>query len=229
MEKFYDRFNSLIAITEEVADSYIRRYHIKRPQVLPNFLNVADILSKSNVPLRKPLLGDKKLLYCGRMSHDKGLDRLITALGRIKKEGVVGWHLTVVGDGQERAQNEELAARFDLAEDTTFIGMVDNPYPYMCASDLLICPSRAEGLGLILWEALICKTAVLATDSGGTRTALRGGEWGRLIANDDESLYQGIVDWLKGNNYEPKCGFDAAIKALVEMNAFTQRSLLKLL
>ena len=230
MERFYGRFKSLIAITDEVADSYVCRYHIKRPQVVHNLLNVDEILTRSKELLKTPLLGGKKLLYCGRMSHDKGLDRLIMALGRIKKDcGIVGWHLTIVGDGQECTQNENLVAKLGLVTDITFIGMVENPYPYMRAADLLVCPSRAEGLGLVLWEALICNTQVLATDSGGTRTALRDGEWGRLVANNEDALYSGLIDWMNGVNYEPRCGFASVNQAISSMNIETSKEMLSLL
>lgn len=229
MEAFYKKFKSLVAITNEVAESYMQRYRIDKPKVVQNLLDVDGIVEKSYAPLEKPLLGDKKLLYCGRMSHDKGLDRLITALGRIKKNGLGRWHLTILGDGPERVFNERLVEELGLNSDITFVGMVKNPYPYMRHSSLLICPSRSEGLGLVLWESLICQTAVLATDSGGTRSALRNGAWGHLVANNDESLYQGVVDWLSGNNYGPDCGFKAVNNLLREMNDYTKRQILELL
>lgn len=229
MEAFYRQFKALVAITNEVAESYIQRYRIDKPKVVQNLLDIDGIIEKSDVPMDKTLLGDKKLLYCGRMSHDKGLDRLIAALGRIKKNDISGWHLTILGDGPERVINERLVKDLGLNENVTFVGMVENPYPFMRKSDLLICPSRSEGLGLVLWESLVCQTPVLATDSGGTRSALRNGAWGRLVANDDESLYQGIVAWLDGNNYEPDCGFEAVNKSLRQMNEQIKRDILELL
>lgn len=229
MEVFYRKFKSLVAVTNEVAESYMQRYRIDKPNVVQNLLDIDGIVEKSVAPLEKPLLGDKKLLYCGRMSHDKGLDRLITALWRIKKIGLGGWHLTILGDGPERVFNERLVEELGLNRDITFIGMVDNPYPYMRAADLLVCPSRAEGLGLVLWEALICNTQVLATDSGGTRTALRDGEWGRLVANNEDALYSGLIDWMNGVNYEPRCGFASVKQAICSMNIETSKEMLSLL
>lgn len=229
MESFYGKFKALVAITNEVADSYVQRYRIDKPKVIQNLLDIDGILEKGNVSLGGALLGGKKMLFCGRMSHDKGLDRLIAALGRIKSVGIDGWHLTIVGDGEEREFNECLGKRLGLGKNLTFVGMVDNPYPYMKHSHLLVCPSRFEGLGLVLWESLICQTAVLATDSGGTRSALRGGDWGRLVDNNDEALYQGLIDWLNGSNYDPKCGFEVINKALREMNELAKRHILALL
>jgi glycosyltransferase involved in cell wall biosynthesis len=229
MERFCKKFQSLIAITEEVAESYMRRYRIKRPDVIQNLINIDDILFKSNAILPMTMRGEKKLLYCGRMSHDKGLDRLIAVLGRIKKLGVKGWHLTIVGDGDERSENDELVKSNDLSSDVTFVGMVENPYPYMRAADLLICPSRSEGLGLVLWESLICGTSVLATDCGGTRSALRNGEWGRLVNNDEDSLFEGLMEWYGGADFAPNVDFNLVVQDLRNMNEDSEKRLLKVL
>lgn len=229
MERFYKKFHSLIAITEEVAASYMRRYRIKQPDVIQNLINIDDILFKSNAILPMTMRGEKKLLYCGRMSHDKGLDRLIVVLGRIKKKGIKGWHLTIVGDGDERSENDELVKSNDLSSDVTFVGMVENPYPYMRAADLLICPSRSEGLGLVLWESLICGTSVLATDCGGTRSALRNGEWGRLVNNDEDSLFEGLMEWYGGADFAPNVDFNLVVQDLRNMNEDSEKRLLKVL
>ena len=224
MEKFYGRFYRLVAITDEVADSYLKRYKIARPEVIANQLNIDEIVAQSNA-----LEGVKHLLFVGRVSHEKGLDRLIRALGKLKRGGTIGWHLTVVGDGPERSLNEVLVDKLGLKAEVSFVGMVRTPYLFMRYADLLICPSRLEGLGLVIWEALICSTPVLATDSGGPRTALRAGEWGCLVANTDEALLSGLRDYLDGKvDCLPSCGFDTVVRELRTMNGEMCKKVYKL-
>lgn len=229
METFYARFAHLIAISDEVADSYTRWYNILRPDVIPNLLNIDCVLAQSYKIVTCALPSAKNILYVGRISHEKGLDRLISALGRLKVDGIDGWHLIVLGDGPERGINEKLVQKLNLDDRVTFLGMKENPYKYMRAADLMACPSRSEGFGLVIWEALLCDLPVLSVDSGGTRSALRNGEWGCLVDNNDNALLDGLKAWLKGKDCSPNCGFDAVRQEIKNANDYTAKKLLEVL
>ena len=71
-------------------------------------------------------------------------------------------------------------------------GMQKNPYPYIKDADLLVCSSYYEGYNLTVAEALIIGTPVLSTDCTGPREILDGGEYGMIVENSDEGLYNGL-------------------------------------
>ena len=229
MEAFYAGFTRLIAISDEVADSYTKWYHIARPDVISNLIDIDGIIAKSGAPLDVPLPKTRNILYVGRISREKGLDRLINTLGRLKAEGIEGWHLTVLGDGPEREINEKLVKILNLDEHVTFSGMRENPYQFMHAADLLVCPSRSEGFGLVIWEALLCDLSVLSVDSGGTKSALRNGEWGRLVGNNVNSLLEGLKEWLNGKDFSPQGGFGAVKQEIARVNERAAKRTLEVL
>jgi glycosyltransferase involved in cell wall biosynthesis len=66
------------------------------------------------------------------------------------------------------------------------------------SSDLFILPSRQEGLGLVVLEAMACGLAVVSTRCGGPEKHVRDGETGYLVAqNDHKAIAAGIIQALQ--------------------------------
>lgn len=203
---FYNRFTKLIAITNQVADSWQRRYAIeKRPKVIPNLMDIEAIIAKSQMEQNEIRSdGNRNLVFVGRLAPEKGVLRLVRIAILLHGEGK-RFVLWLVGEGELR---EKLSNEISAAHAEKYIRMIgkrDNPYPYMRACDLLVLPSYEEGLGLVLWEALLCGTNVLATECGGPTDALERGRLGQLVDNSDEGIYDGLKGWLDGKTHLP-CG-----------------------
>jgi len=212
--KFYNRFSKLVAITNQVANDWQKRYAIqRRPTVIPNLVDAEAILEKSRMG-QSEILSDgevKNLVFVGRLAPEKGVARLIKIAIRLHNEGhkFVLW---IVGDGisMEEMRRDVIAAKAE--EYIKMIGRRDNPYPYIRACDLLVLPSYGEGLGLVLWEALLCGTEVLATDCGGTADALEGGKLGLLVENSEKGIYEGLNQWFDNGGGIPSDLGDEAVR-----------------
>jgi glycosyltransferase involved in cell wall biosynthesis len=72
-----------------------------------------------------------------------------------------------------------------LADHVRFVGRRADPYAFIRAADLLIHPSRTEGQGLVLLEATLLRTPVLASDVGGIPSVITHGDTGWLVPPDD--------------------------------------------
>lgn len=127
------------------------------------------------------------LLFVGRIAPEKGLDRLIGALGRLKRQPRL--QVIIVGGEGRRdpglRQMEALARNFGVAEHIRFVGRVEQPeLPFFySAADLLVLPSSYESFGMVALEALACGTPVVATPVGAMEELLRGGESGGISAD----------------------------------------------
>lgn len=194
---FYNRFSELVAITNQVADSWLSRYSLKkRPTVLPNLVDVGTIIRKSGERQNEIMRGlTPNLIYVGRLAPDKGVSRLVDVAIRLWGEGYK-FRLWIVGDGTQRREIEDKVLSANVGSCIKLLGARSNPYPYMRACDMLVLPSFNEGLGLVLWEALLCGAQVMATKCGGTVDALAQGKLGLLVDNSIEGLYVGIKNWL---------------------------------
>ena len=184
------RFKELVAITKEVQVSWCSfggrsiSLEVVGNQFDCNYVNA---LSNHALP---PIKKSSKptYIYVGRLSKEKGVDRLISATRQCHFEGF-NFRLLIVGDGPEMQMCKQLAGD-DM--EIVFLGMKTNPYPYIRSSDLLLLPSRKEALGLVLWEALAIGVPVMATKSGGTVSALCNGKFGLLVDNSEQALMMGI-------------------------------------
>jgi glycosyltransferase involved in cell wall biosynthesis len=102
------------------------------------------------------------IVFVGRLVREKGLFDLLEAMQDSKD------YLLIVGDGPARDQLEQLS--YELKVKTRFMGAQDakGVHSALCAADVFVNPSWAEGLPTSVLEALAAKVPVLATDVGGT-------------------------------------------------------------
>ncbi len=138
-----------------------------RAVVVPNGVDVQRFVPGDRHEARRQLgLGDGPLAVCvGRLSRQKGQDVLLEAWRRVV-EAVPGARLALVGDGPDQ---ESLAAAAHPS--VSFVGLAD-PVPWYVASDVVVLPSRWEGMALVPLEASACGRSVVVTDVAGAREAV---------------------------------------------------------
>ena len=145
------------------------------------------------------LAGQPSLVSVGRLMPQKGYDILLRALALVLTAHPRA-HLTLIGEGPDRAALEALAGELGLSGAVTFAGFRTNPYPYLRAGDLFVSSSRYEGLPNVILEALACGTPVVATDCpGATRELIEDGRTGWLVPSESPvALATGIQRGLSG-------------------------------
>lgn len=142
-----------------------------------------------------------KIVCVGRLyTPHKGQDVLVQALRKLKGQGVVNYHLDIIGDGESRAQLEAMIAELGLQEHIKLLGQRDRTYIYdhLCNYDLFVLPSRSEGFGLSVAEAMCAKVPVVVCDMDGAMDVIDGGRLGMSFKTEDTiSLANQIADFLK--------------------------------
>ena len=116
----------------------------------------------------------------GRLDRQKGFDVLLRALADVPRA-----RLVLVGDGDERAPLERLAAELGLSERVRFEGWREDPRRYLTTFDVFALPSRFEGFPLAIIEAMLARLPVVATRVGSVPEAVADGETGLLVPSDD--------------------------------------------
>lgn len=204
-EKAMRGFDEYVSVSQQAAETQREAKRLKNtPKVIYNLIDIPDIDEKAKMPQADIMGGDfVNIIYLGRLSPEKGVDRLIKAVSEIR-DCVQQFKIWIVGEndpnarGDVHAELNDLAKRCGLSSVVTFLGEKANPYPYLKACDLMVLPSRMEGMGIVIWEALVCGTPVIATDSGGPREALKDGKWGTIVENSTEGIKNGILKFLNG-------------------------------
>jgi len=112
--------------------------------------------------------GSLLLIFVGRLVAEKGLGELLAAFEILHSEDA-NLSLLVLGDGQDRDIFERASEKRGIAESVHFLGWVapEAVSDYLAAADIFILPSKFEGQGLSIVEALLSETPVIATGTGG--------------------------------------------------------------
>lgn len=109
--------------------------------------------------------GTIRFIAAGRLHPEKGFDRLIKAL---KDYRGPAWHLTLLGEGEQREQLEHMIKALKFEDKISLPGFRREPWQEFSAADCFLLPSRWEGLPNAALEALACGTKVIAMrDAGG--------------------------------------------------------------
>ncbi len=132
------------------------------------------------------------LVFVGHDLYRKGLDILLHALHGI---GETDWRLHVVDDQDRRKRFADLSARLDLSASIHFYGSLPNPQviDLVSRSDLLVLPSRWDGWGAVVNEALMCGVPVVCSDRCGAADLLNGGERGEVFPCGDVAALRSIL------------------------------------
>ena len=142
---------------------------------------------------------EKSIISVGRLSREKGHDSLIHAFSMIAALHR-DWNLLIVGDGPLRDHYANLVSDLGLTHRVFFTGTVANPQEYMIHSDIFVLPSRYEGYGMVLSEALACGLPCIAFDCpSGPRQILVNKFNGILVKKEQpyalaHSIHQLITD-----------------------------------
>ena len=169
-----------------------RIWHIHNPVV-----RESDVVKSNDIP--PSAISALKFVAIGRLSREKGLDVLIRALCRVKGD----WRLDIFGGGPEY---DTLAALIDacgLEGHVSLRGHIDNSYAAIDAADWLILPSRVEGFGVVLVEALARGVPAIASDCPhGPREILKDGRFGLLVQPDDVNALGEILCQVVDGRHE---------------------------
>lgn len=192
---WYPKYDKVVLVSENAKDSFVRMYGEGFDAlVLHNVNDEDEILTKANAfqPARD---GRKILTAVGRLTPQKGFDRLLQAAAMLKQAGAA-FLLRIVGEGPQRPELEAMIKDLGLSKDVVLLGYQENPYPYIQASDIIVCSSRYEGLSTVVTEALILGKAVVTTPCTGMDELLGDSEFGLITQDSVQGLCSGIQKLL---------------------------------
>ncbi|KRQ94750.1 glycoside hydrolase [Bradyrhizobium jicamae] len=144
--------------------------------------------------------GDKRRLVCvGRLCEQKGQLLLIEAARLLTERGVT-FELVLAGDGEMRGDVEALVAKYKLTGTVRITGWISSEEvrAEILAARALVLPSFAEGLPVVIMEAMALQRPVISTFVAGIPELIHHGEHGWLVpAGDLESLAAAMEECLR--------------------------------
>jgi len=175
----------------------MRQFGLRQPQtVIPLWIDLPFI---QNTPLNPPKTNAPRpwLLFVGQLTPRKGYDLAVEALATLSKTFPTASLLIVSGiNHAQKAELLSLANLAGVAQQIHFLGHLSdqeliNLYRF---SDVFLFPTRYEGFGLPLLEAMAAECALVTTDLPVVREIVHDGKNGLLVPyNDSVSLAQAAI------------------------------------
>jgi len=167
-KKIYDKKN-IITVSKGIEKNFLKfNFDINSITTIYNPFDEEKIIILSNEFNVKE---KNYILHVASLRDVKRQDVLLKAykLANLKED------LLIIGDGAKKEDLIKLAKDLGIQNRVKFLGLKQNPYPYIKNAKLLVLSSEAEGFGNVLIESLILKTPVVSTDcNSGPREILTG-------------------------------------------------------
>ena len=145
------------------------------------------------------------VLFLSRLTTDKGVYTLLEASKEVHKK--TGAAFIMAGTGPELENLKKKAKEENAEEHFKVIGYVseEEKKALYHAADVFVLPSKAETFGMVLLEAMACKTPVIGAESGGITEVIRDGQNGLFFPwGDADELAQRILMILEDKNTRNK-------------------------
>ncbi|GAB2459167.1 glycosyltransferase [Nocardioides hungaricus] len=215
-ERYAARWTTHLVCVSDAELALGRAAGVRGPaSVVPNGVDLERLRPADRAAARAELgLPDAPTAVCvGRLVEQKGQHDLLDVWPAVRS-AVAGATLVLVGDGPDRAG---LEAR--RVEGVVLAGVRDDVPRWLAAADVVVAPSRWEGMALVPLEAMACGRSVVATDVAGM---VSGTVAGTVPAEDPAALTDAVVDRLASPARADAEG--AAGRALVEADHDAVRS-----
>jgi glycosyltransferase involved in cell wall biosynthesis len=154
-----------------------------------------------------------KIISIGRLSKEKGFSALLKAVHHIKTKFKIDVRLFIVGEGPEKDDLLRFAKEYQIIDNVTFPGYIDNACKVLNFFDIFVMSSLTEGMPITLLEAMRVGMPIVATAVGGIPEALEGGKCGILVPPGNEmNLAKSIVELYDNNQLREELSKKAKIR-----------------
>lgn len=133
-------------------------------------------------------------------------------------------HLYIIGAGEERAKLESLVTTLAVSDRVHFLGHMKDAARFLPAFNILILPSKKEGLPYVILEAGVASLPVVASDLPGIQEIIETGEHGLLTQLDSEEFSTALQMLVRDTGMQRRLG--DALHARV-MDHFTLKEMVE--
>jgi glycosyltransferase involved in cell wall biosynthesis len=188
---------AIIAPRQPIADEIARAAPAaaSRIVVLPNPADQAKQRSLAT-PVQRPPGPGLNIVAAGRLTWQKGFDRLIDLVPQLPNDAQV----TIFGEGPDRSALEARARALGVNNRVALPGFSPSLAAAIAGADVFVLPSRWEGLSNVTLEALALGIPVVASDEAGVEEIARAAPQSVTIARLDASFAAAIT------RYQPASG-----------------------
>lgn len=197
----FNSYNKVFCISQAIAED-LRKAGVKPEIISQNYLGLLGEYKKSEIVknhLRKKFNIPSEATVFSCIAFDnpvKGVDILLKGFKKIIEE-FPGVYLVIIGIDPQISKLFKLSNKLKLSNYVVWVGITDHAIETLNVSDIYVQPSRKEGLGLAIIEAMALQLPIIATKTGGIPEAVIESETGYLVTpNSSTALVEAMKQML---------------------------------
>lgn len=186
----------IFSISRSVKEELEKQYNIES-SVIYNGIETKQFRTKESDIHNTPL----RIVMVSRLEHDKkGQDLLIKAASQLQGKVTVDF----IGTGSSLEYLKQLVHQLHCEESVKFLGKQDQRYisSHLADYDLFVQPSRWEGFGLTVAEALAAQIPVLASEGQGPAEVICGNKYGWIFENGNVEDLTHKIEYILNHYHE---------------------------
>jgi N-acetyl-alpha-D-glucosaminyl L-malate synthase BshA len=163
-----NKSDGVTTVSQSLKDDTEKHFEINNEiRVIPNFIDFSRFSLKPKDHFKKAIApnNERILIHTSNFRKVKRTADVIRMFQKIQEK--IPSKLLMVGDGPERAYDEQLCRSLGICEHVRFLGKQDAIEEILSVSDLFLMPSESESFGLAALEAMACKVPAITSNAGG--------------------------------------------------------------
>jgi glycosyltransferase involved in cell wall biosynthesis len=205
LRRAYQRLDVVSSLTKSNAKAF-RRLLRRRTRV---------VCVPNGIPLAgrpRAALDDKVVIAAGRLSNQKGFDRLLRVWKTVSAEHP-DWELRIFGTGRMERWLKRRITRLGIGDSARLMGFTPRLDEELAAASVYVMTSRLEGFPMVLLEAMSAGLPVVSFDCPtGPREIIRDGVNGHLVRNGDRKALAAALSGLMADAERRKAYGAAAVE-----------------
>jgi len=195
--KLVKHADRIITVSQEMRDRLVSRgLPAEKTIAIQNSFDpeqFAAFFAEENLREKFGIASDEKLIgVIGRFSSEKGVDVFLKAL-KLLTQADKQVKAILIGEGPMENELRNYCLTQQISDRVIFAGYQQNIAEFYPILDLMVLPSRSEGLPNVALEALYFGVPVVATDVGGTSEVIINGKTGLLVPSEAVELMQAAI------------------------------------
>ncbi|TAJ15257.1 glycosyltransferase family 1 protein [Marinilabiliaceae bacterium JC017] len=210
-------------VFEKIVTDIIANSNATRSSLLYSGMNIADKITVINNGIHPPkesgsqqVLTDNQTIIIGavgRLSKEKGFHHLIS-IAKILTDNGKDFKIKIAGRGGQRSELEKQISENGLHGKVELVGFINNVYDFLGNCDIFALPSRYEGFGYVMVEAMFTKKPIVAFEISAAKEIVIHGQTGLLAKPFDLNDFANHLMTLMDNkNLCRKFGLQGEKKA----------------
>jgi glycosyltransferase involved in cell wall biosynthesis len=198
LNNYHNFLDAIVCQSTDMAEDLKKNYHFQTDKIfiINNPISENFTVKKAHISN----LPTKQLITIGRLSKEKGYERILLALAKLDFD----YYYTIVGTGVEKNTLINYAKQLNISDKIRFIDYTNDIDLYLSKSDVFIQGSYVEGFPNALLESCAIGTPVIAFDApGGTKEIIENNVNG-FIVNTEEEFLEKLTYTLFERQWEPE-------------------------